>query len=154
MLLFGVRFSRFFHMALPWTLFALAAVAAVALATLWWRARVVHLALRERLESRLELVDAGRQRMEYTLQQLQFAVDNTPEAMFTLSPEGRILDVNETTCRQLEYPREELLAMTIADLDPNYPLERWPQEWEILRDKRQLVAETVHRAKGGRPIPV
>ncbi len=97
---------------------------------------------------------SARQRMEKSRRQLRFAIDNSPEAVFMLGPDGRILDVNQTACRQLEYTHDELLEMTVADLDPLYTLERWPMEWRELKRQRQLVTDSVHRTKSGREIPV
>jgi PAS domain S-box-containing protein len=39
------------------------------------------------------------------------------DAFFLADGQGRLLDVNEATCRLLGFTREELLAMTVADLE-------------------------------------
>jgi PAS domain S-box-containing protein len=39
------------------------------------------------------------------------------DAFFLADSQGRLLDVNEATCRLLGYSREELLALTVADIE-------------------------------------
>jgi len=46
-------------------------------------------------------------------------LDNSSDAIEVIEPvTSRFLDVNETACRTLGYSREELLAMSIFDIDP------------------------------------
>ncbi len=95
-----------------------------------------------------------RRQAQRALQLLQFATDNAPEAMFTVSADGRIIDANETACRRLGYSRDELLQMYIADIDPHYTREVWPAHWEEIRQKGHLVIETENQTKDGRLFPV
>lgn len=44
-------------------------------------------------------------------------VDNSPVAVFITNEKGRYLDVNPVACNVLGYEREELLAMSIAEVD-------------------------------------
>src|SRR5262245_57847986 len=76
---------------------------------------------------------------EAALRLLQFAVDHAAEAMFTVGPDSRILAVNQTACRRLEYSREELLRLRIPDIDPAMTLARWPEHWAELRARGQMV---------------
>ena len=62
--------------------------------------------------------------------------------MFTFAPDGLIINANKTACERLEYTRDELLNMKIAEFDPHYPLERWPEHWEELRQNHKMLVET------------
>ena len=84
----------------------------------------------------------------------QYAVDKAPEAIFWLDADGKILYVNDKTCRMLGYSRDELLSMTVFDIDENYTREIWPERWENLREKGSLTVESHHRTKDGRIYPV
>ena len=95
-----------------------------------------------------------RRRLEATLRLTQFAVDHSSEGMFVVAADGRILAANDTSCRRLEYSRDELLTMTIPDIDPLFPRERWPSHWQELKTADRLVIETIHRTKSGRTFPV
>ena len=96
------------------------------------------------------LDDSSEQRMRLT----QFSVNVAAEAMFTVAPNGRILSVNQTACERLEYSQQELLEMSIADIDPHYPAELWPEHFADLQRNRKMSFETQHRAKSGRIFDV
>jgi len=95
-----------------------------------------------------------RKHMEAQLRFTQFAVDSSADAAFWVSPEGRFLSVNREGCRSLGYAKEELLGMTIADVDPEFPFETWPQYWRELQAEGSKLRESVHKTKDGRTFPV
>ena len=88
------------------------------------------------------------------LQRTQFALDHTADAVFWVSPEGRLIYVNEASCRSLGYTRDELLRLSIKDIDPDMPADRWPEHWLELKEKRLLEFESRHQTKDGRSFPV
>lgn len=98
-------------------------------------------------------VDSTLQR-NHASRLMQFAVNVAAEAMFTVSPDGRILDANHTACERLEYTHDELLGMTVADIDPNYPAELWPGHFAELRQVGKMTFDTRHRSKSGRIFDV
>jgi two-component system, cell cycle sensor histidine kinase and response regulator CckA len=51
-------------------------------------------------------------------EQLATILRTATDAFFLGDDRGRLIEVNEATCRLLGYTREELLALTAADLDP------------------------------------
>ncbi len=80
-------------------------------------------------------------RLEKALRLTQFSVDQAVEAIIWLDPNARVFNVNDTACRMLEYSREELLGMTVHDIDPNFPLERWIDHWNYLKERGSLTFE-------------
>ena len=50
--------------------------------------------------------------------------------------------------------RSELVGMTIADIDPNFPREAWPPHWDELKRKGSFTFESAHRTKDGRTLTV
>ena len=74
-----------------------------------------------------------RDEAEASLALRSFALDNVREAAFLIDEHARFHYVNEASCRILAYPREELLAMDVWDIDPDFPKERWPDHWRALR---------------------
>lgn len=95
-----------------------------------------------------------RKRAEESLALRSFALDYVHEAAFLVDDQGRFHYVNEESCRTLGYTRDELLRMTVADIDPDWPAEAWADRWLILKAKRSLNFEGRHRAKDGRIFPV
>jgi len=66
----------------------------------------------------------------------------------------RFLDVNEKACKDLGYRREELLAMTVFDIDPKVDESTRTVVLERLRESGFVVQESVHRRKDGSIFPV
>jgi PAS domain S-box-containing protein len=95
-----------------------------------------------------------RKEVERDVALLSFALDNVHEAAFLIDPEGRLRYVNGEACRALGYERDALLGRSVADVDPEFPAERWPEHWRELTSKRTLLFETRHRARDGRVFPV
>ena len=96
----------------------------------------------------------GRNRAEENLLFTQFAVDHAVDGITWIGKDGRFRYVNDAFCRSLGYSRDELLSMTVHDIDPHFPKERWVAHWEELRRLGRSVIETVHRTKDGGEIPV
>jgi len=84
----------------------------------------------------------------------QFCLDSAADAIFWMQADARFTYVNETACRSLGYSREELLSMTVHDIDPNFPKEVWAEHWGQLRRQGSFTIESLHRAKDGRTYPV
>jgi len=110
------------------------------------KGRSVHIAAVRDISERL--------RLERQLRFTQFVVDHSADSVFWVNSEGRLVYVNEEGCRGLGYAREELEGMTIADIDPNFPLETWPRHWQDLQREKSILHETTHRSKEGRIFPV
>ncbi|NGZ28939.1 MAG: GAF domain-containing protein [Magnetococcales bacterium] len=84
----------------------------------------------------------------------QFAVDHASDAMFWIGSDGQFIYVNEGACRSLGYSREELLTLTVMDVDPNATAEVWHRHWQELRERNSFILESCHRTKTGKIIPV
>jgi len=95
-----------------------------------------------------------RKRAEKALQFTRFALDNAVDSMVTMGQDGRFIDVNDAFCRSVGYSREELLSMSVHDMDPNHPAEIWPEFWEKLKQSGSLKFESRHRTKEGKVFPV
>jgi PAS domain S-box-containing protein len=95
-----------------------------------------------------------RRKSEEALRLTQFAVDRAGDAAYWIDPDGRLIYVNEQACKVLGYSREELLSMTIHDINPEFPPDTWPAHWESLRRRRAYTLLSRHRAKDGRTVPV
>ena len=95
-----------------------------------------------------------RKRAQEALQFTQFAVDHTADAAFWMTDDARFFYVNDAACQALGYSREELLQMTVYDIDPAFTERMWDDSWRNLKAKKNLIFETVHRARNGTIYPV
>jgi two-component system cell cycle sensor histidine kinase/response regulator CckA len=94
-----------------------------------------------------------RKQMEESLRRTQFIVDHLQDYIHWVSPEGRLLYVNDASCRRLGYSREELLGMTVYDIDPVAP-QPWSRHFQEIRERGSFTFESLHRAKDGEIFPV
>ena len=82
-------------------------------------------------------------------------VDHSSDGFFVIDPAtSDILDVNETACEQLGYDRDELLALSVPDINPDFSIHMWDDFVNSLRDRGELSIEGVHRGKDGSTRPV
>ncbi|MBI5576553.1 MAG: PAS domain S-box protein [Deltaproteobacteria bacterium] len=96
----------------------------------------------------------NRKKSEEALRLMQFAVDRAGDAAYWMGPDGRLIYVNDQACRVLGYTRDELLSMTIHQINPEFPEEKWAVHWEDLRKRQSYTIESRHRTKDDRIIPV
>jgi PAS domain S-box-containing protein len=84
----------------------------------------------------------------------RFSIDRANDMIYWLDSDGRIVDVNETICKKLQYKREELLSMSVMDIDPALTLESFRLNWESVRNHSTLRLESSHFCRHGEAIPV
>jgi len=96
----------------------------------------------------------GRKTLGTRLNLVNFSLDHISDAVYWLSEQGRIFDVNAAACRVLGYRIDELIGQPLDFVDCAYPMERWPEHWQQLRLQRSVVLETTHRTRDGRELPV
>lgn len=91
----------------------------------------------------------------YELLQLKsFALDRVREAVYLMDRHARFIYVNEAACQSLGYSVDELMRMTVTDIDPAWSAERYATAWTTLRERRTSLIETTHFRKDGRRVPV
>lgn len=95
-----------------------------------------------------------RRQAEQALKLTQFSVDRASDAAFWMDSEGRFVYVNQAACASLGYTREEMLSMTVFDIDPDFTREDWARTWPAVEQQGSITLETVHRTKDGRVFPV
>ncbi len=92
---------------------------------------------------------------ERSLKLFRTLVDHSNDAVEVVDPETlRFLDVNDKACRDLGYTRDEMLAMTVFDIDPGVDESVRSHVQEKLQESGFLVKEAVHRRKDGSTFPV
>lgn len=88
------------------------------------------------------------------LQIMGFTVENASDALFWITPDARIVNVNEAACRSLGYSREELLQLTVPQVDAHYDEATWGPHFAELRERGTLKFESQQRHRDGHLFPV
>ena len=99
-------------------------------------------------------VEEERKNIEDVSQIAQFSIERAGDSIFWINKAAEILYVNDMACSSLGYSREELLNMSIPDIDPNFPHEAWQNHWKEIKEKGSFTFETRHRRKDGTEFPV
>ena len=97
---------------------------------------------------------SARRETEQSLQLAYESIQHSPEAVFWIKPDAGLFHVNHRACEALGYTRDELLAMTVPDIDPDFPAETWLQAWQQVRTGTLTQFESRHRRKDGAVFPV
>jgi PAS domain S-box-containing protein len=95
-----------------------------------------------------------RKRAEEAVRLAQFSLDHAGDAVFWLGPDAAFTYVNDAACHLLGYSREELLRMTVHDVNPGHPKEVWPAHWAEFKQRKSLTFEANLRTKDGRSVAV
>jgi PAS domain S-box-containing protein len=95
-----------------------------------------------------------RRRTEESLRLAQHAVDLSADAIFWLRPDGALCYANDAACRLLGYSHEELLRLTVYDINVHRTQENWTEHWEGLRQRQSCMLETEFRTRAGDLVPV
>jgi PAS domain S-box-containing protein len=97
-----------------------------------------------------------RKQADETLRMFQFASDQAADAVFWLDQNGGFYYVNDEACRSLGYTREELMRLSLFDIDPLFPRENWAADWRRFRDQEieTIRMESRHRRKDGSVFPI
>jgi PAS domain S-box-containing protein len=67
---------------------------------------------------------------------------------------GRFIEVNGAACRKLGYSREELLQMSVPDINAPGAHANMDETVKELKENGHVLFETVHKKKDGRLLPV
>ncbi|MBI5680968.1 MAG: PAS domain S-box protein [Methanobacterium sp.] len=90
-----------------------------------------------------------RKTIEERLKLTQFSVEHGPDSIIWITSDARICFVNEAACESLGYSNEELISMTVFDIDPDFPQEEWEEHWKDIKSGKIKTVETKHRKKNG-----
>ncbi|MFZ0959706.1 MAG: PAS domain S-box protein [Terriglobia bacterium] len=95
-----------------------------------------------------------RKQAEETLRLTQFSMENASDAIFWLDSQGHIVYVNDAATRSLERSRDELLSLSMPDIDPLVTKEAGKAFWEKIKTRGSITFETRYQTKQGSAFPV
>ncbi len=81
-------------------------------------------------------------------------LEGAPDAFYMHDEAGRFVDFNRRACESLGYTREELLQLSVTDVDQCYTLETARSVWQEVHRKGSQLIHGRHRRKDGSSFPV
>lgn len=84
----------------------------------------------------------------------KFAINHIQEAVFLINEKGEFDYVNDEACRSLGYARDDLLSMSLEDIDPDWPSERWSEQWKRLQAEKIAPIEARHLRRDRTTFPI
>ena len=82
-----------------------------------------------------------REQQEAAFRLAKFSMDQAAEAIYWIDPQANILDVNNAASLMLGYSKDELCAMTVHDLNPDFQANMWPEFWAESQRRGTMVFE-------------
>lgn len=95
-----------------------------------------------------------RKKTEEELKLKAQLLDSANDAIFVRDIEGRIIYVNEMTCKSLGYSREELLNMNLRQITSKEYTDNWVERTQQLLTKGEREFETAQFRKDGSIVPI
>ena len=104
------------------------------------------------ITARMEIEEALRESEE----KFRRLVENAADAIFLIDPDqnGKFLDVNQRACEALGYTREELLALSVPEIEVGLKPDETSDGWERMLAGESITIEGAHRRKNGTFFPV
>jgi diguanylate cyclase (GGDEF)-like protein/PAS domain S-box-containing protein len=85
---------------------------------------------------------------------IKTALDCAAEAVYIVESSGHFVYVNKMASMMLGYTTQELLSMSVPEIDPHYGKENWDKHWEKIKISGNKTIETEHITRDGKRIPV
>lgn len=97
-----------------------------------------------------------RKKIEESLRIFRSLVDQSSESFEVVDPvTARYLDVNDRGCEMLGYEREELLQLSVQDVDTEVASESWTDIIALMRKQGFIHRDSLHRRrKDGTTFPI
>lgn len=99
---------------------------------------------RRKMENELRKRDAQHHAMLSTI----------PDGFWIIDKQGRLLDVNDAYCRMIGYSRDELLDMSVSDVEAKETHEETARHIRYVMETGSDIFETRHRRKDGSFVEV
>lgn len=101
------------------------------------------------------MVDITQQiERERELSMARFSLDSAGDHIHWFRRDGYHKYVNESACKALGYTHEELMSMSIMDINPAITQSSWSKLWAQLKLRKGMTYETLRKTVDGSVFPV
>jgi PAS domain S-box-containing protein len=99
-------------------------------------------------------IDEAQAAIKESEERFRTLVEQAGDGFALLDAQGGYIDVNSTKCLQLGYTKEEMLRLSITDIDPLISHDKYVAIFRSLVGKPPITFESVHRRKDGTTFAV
>jgi len=103
------------------------------------------------LKDECNIYDASLQQSEYRYKKL---VETAADAFFLHDMNGSFLDVNQQACKALGYTRDELLTLSVNDIEIGPDPDALSRFWPLLNAGKTAQINGIHKRKDGTTFPI
>ncbi|MEO6231971.1 MAG: sigma 54-interacting transcriptional regulator [Ferruginibacter sp.] len=109
---------------------------------------------RMRTEKQLECRNMELQERLNEIELYHTTLKNLKDQIFWINKKGNFIRVNDAVSKVTGYGLDELMTMTVFDLNPTFTKKEWNKRWEETSKLGQQLIETFHTDKVGKEYPV
>lgn len=81
-------------------------------------------------------------------------IEQAGDSLFINDFDGNIIEVNQIACKTLGYTRDELLGMTVMDIENDFNINEAQKVWLSLEDEKAYTVYGTEKRKDGSTFPV
>jgi len=109
---------------------------------------------RKDLEQKIRRLEKEAMESSHIEERIRRLIEHSTDAFFIHDFSGKIIDVNRHACESLGYTRDELLGLSISDIELNFIPENLPDKWRDMTPGIPATFEGFHSRKDGTTFPV
>ncbi|MCX6999808.1 MAG: PAS domain S-box protein [Candidatus Sumerlaeota bacterium] len=94
----------------------------------------------------------GHNLLKRALSIAMLSIERSGEAIVWVEPDGHHIYANDAACNLTGYSRDELLSLSVKDLNPKYNWQKWKKDWEQTKKEQNRIIETTLRTRDGRDV--
>lgn len=113
------------------SLYGIVPLISILLAVFLWNVTLKRQVRQKTIQLEKELEE--RKAIEENLQITKFALDHSVDCVFGIDFFSKIIYVNDSACRTLGYSKQELLSMSVSDIDSTFNADKWGMYWENIK---------------------
>ncbi|MCR9247371.1 MAG: PAS domain S-box protein [bacterium] len=103
---------------------------------------------------RLAMTEPDPKQQPSSVELARAAFELSGDAFFWMRSDARFVLVNQAACDMLGYSRNQLLEMSVFDIDAMMTPAHWLAHWEELEARRTFTINSFHRRADGSRLPV
>ena len=116
-------------------------------------ARRTHKNIKENIYLHLENVERER-RLQQSESRYKKLLETATDAFFLYDSNGKFVDVNQESCNSLNYTHDELLNLSVSDIEDGQDKKHLNELWLKLKSGENIRIEGIHHRKDGSTFPV